>query len=221
MKILPLAAGLMLVTSALAQAPTSLLPPLPRPTPPKAQPAPPRNASRIVPLSEQIPDWQARWELARALSYVQRYDESLAEYRKVIAERPTDAAVQQDYGQVLLWAGRSDESFKVLSAVPPAELTGSAALALADTLVARGEFPRAEPIYRAQLAREPGDQLTRLKVAEILSWTKRYDEALALYRVILAALPDDVQVRRRYALVLLWAGRPEESAAELRRTLSE
>lgn len=69
--------------------------------------------------------------------------------------------------------------------------------------------------------REPDDQLTRLKLAEVLSWTKRYDESLALYRTILAALPADLQVRRRYGLVLLWAGRPEESAAELRRTLPE
>lgn len=200
----------------------SLLPPLPQPSPPKAAPAPPpANAARVLPLTETIPDWQARWELARALSYLKRYDESLAEYRKVLTERPTDWAVRQDYGQVLLWSGRADEAYAELKAVPPDQLNPASAVALADVLVARREYGRAEALYAAQLQREPDDQLTRLKLAEVLSWTKRYDESLALYRTILAALPADLQVRRRYGLVLLWAGRPEESAAELRRTLPE
>jgi tetratricopeptide (TPR) repeat protein len=205
---------------ALAQNQGSIVPPLPQPNPPKAQPAPPANAARIVPLSESIPDWQARWELARALSYLQRYDESLAEYKKVLAERPDDPAVRQDYGQVLLWAGKLEESFAQLNQIPADKLSAAGALALADTLVARRDYDRAEKLYRAQLTREPADQLTRLKLANILSWTKRYDESLALFRTLIAALPDDVQVRRRYALVLLWAGKAEESAAELKRTLT-
>lgn len=205
-----------------AQVPASLVPPPPpAQTPPVALPAPARSPARVQPLNETIPDWQARWELARALSYLQRYDESLAEYRKVLALRPDDTAVRQDYGQVLLWSGRVEDSYAELSRVPAADLTPAAALALADTLVARRAYPEAEAIFRRELARNHGDHLTRLKLAEILSWTKRYDEALALYRTILEALPDDVQVRRRYALVLLWAGRVDESAAELRRTLAE
>lgn len=205
----------------LAQERPSILPPLPQPKPPRAAPAPPARATRIVPMNETIPDWAARWDLARALSYLNRYDESLAEYRKILAERREDAAVRQEYGQVLLWAGKIEESFAELSAVPAEKLTPAAAIALGDTHVARKEYDRAESIFRVQLQLRPEDHLTRFKLAEILSWSKRYDESLALYRTILAALPDDEQVRRRYALVLLWAGHVEESAAELRRTLSE
>ena len=219
MKFIVPVLSLLLTGGALAEEAASLLPPLPQPTAPKALPAPPRDTSRVVPLSEEIPDWQARWELARALSYLQRYDESLAEYRKVLAERPGDVAIRQDYGQVLYWSGRTAEAYAELSGVPSQALTRAGALALADTMVARGEFARAEVIYRAQSASDETDQLTRLKLAEILSWTKRYDESLALYRKILEARPGDGPVRRRYALVLLWAGRPEDSAAELRRTL--
>jgi len=204
-----------------AQDPSSILPPLPQPAPPRPAPAPPGNAARIVPLAETIPDWQARWELARALSYLKRYDESLAEYRRVLAARPDDLLVRQDYGQVLLWAGRTDEAHAELSRIPADQLGPEAALALADTLVARQDFAGAEAIYRRELQREPGNQITRFKLAEILSWNRRYDDSLALYREILAVLPDDLQVRRRYALVLLWAGRAAESAAELRRTLPE
>lgn len=209
---------------AWAGEPGSLLPALPQPTPPKVAPAPPGKpgaGARIHPLNETIPDWQARWELARALSYLQRYDESFVEYRKALAVRPDDGAIRQEYGQVLLWAGRVDDAHAELSAVPREALTRAAALALADTLVARQDFKQAEQIFAAQLQREPADQLTRLKLAEILSWTKRYPESLALYEAILAALPDDQQVRRRYALVLLWAGKPAESVAELRRSLPE
>lgn len=221
MKKLTLVLSFFVAGAAGAQERPSLLPPLPKPQPPKVEPAPPKNTARVQPLHEVIADWQARWELARALSYLKRYDESLAEYRKVLAERPDDVAVRQDYGQVLLWAGKSPEAYAELNRVPAAQLTPAAAIALADTQVARGEFTKAEAAYRQQLDRDPSDQLTRLKIAEILSWTKRYDEALKLYREILAVMPGDVQVRRRYARVLLWSGRPEESAAELRRTLSE
>jgi tetratricopeptide (TPR) repeat protein len=205
-----------------AQQRESLLPPTPpQQPPPQANPAPPRNTARTIPLQETIPDWQARWELARALSYLQRYDESLGEYRKVLAERPNDAAVRQDYGQVLLWAGRPAEAQAELDRVPADQRTPAASLALADALVAGRRYDEAEAIYRRVLAANPADQLTRLKLAEILSWTKRYDDSLALYREILAALPADGQVRRRYALVLMWSGRSAEAAAELRRTLPE
>lgn len=211
----------LLAVGAHAQVRDSLIPPRPQQAPPRADPAPPKNPARVQPLNDVIADWQARWDLARALSYLKRYDESLAEYRKILAERPDDAAIRQDYGQVLLWAGRAEEAAAELARVPASQLTPTAALALADTLVARRQYGEAEAIYRKQLEREPGDQLTRLKLAEILSWTKRYDESLARYREILAALPDDEQVRRRYALVLLWAGRADEAAAELRRTLPQ
>lgn len=206
--------------SVIAQPAESLLPILPQPEPPKSMPVVQRPPPRPLPFGEPIPDWQARWELAQALSYLKRYDESLAEFRKVLTERPTDAAVRQNYGQVLLWAGRTEDAYTELNAVPPEQLSRAGELALADTLVARKDYERAEKIFATQLQRAPDDQLTRFKLAEILSWTKRYDASLALYREILAARPDDLQVRRRYALVLLWSGRSEEAAAELRRTLS-
>jgi len=31
-------------------------------------------------LSGEIADWEARWELARLLSYIKKYDESMVEY---------------------------------------------------------------------------------------------------------------------------------------------
>lgn len=217
-----LAFALLAAAPVRAGEPPSLVPPPPPgQTPPVPMPAPPRNTSRIVPLAESIPDWQARWELARALSYLQRFDESLAEYRKVLVVRPTDNLIRQDFGQVLLWSGRSDDAYAELSKIPAAELSPAASLALGDALVARRAYPEAEAIFRRELQRAGGDQLTRLKLAELLSWSKRYDESLQLYRAILTALPEDVQVRRRYALVLLWAGRPQESAEEMRRTLTE
>ncbi len=59
----------------------------------------------------------------------------------------------------------------------------------------------------------------KFKLAELLSWTKRYADSLVLYRELLSARPDDTQLRRRYAYVLLWSGQLEASAAELKRTL--
>ena len=59
-----------------------------------------------------------------------------------------------------------------------------------------------------------------MKLAEMLSWQKKYDASLAEYRKILKALPDDTQVRRRYAFVLIWAGKHSEAASELKKTLN-
>ena len=60
---------------------------------------------------------------------------------------------------------------------------------------------------------------TRLKLAEMLSWAKKYDESIAEYNTILNVIPGDVQVRRKYAFTLIWAGKHNEAAIELKKTL--
>lgn len=66
--------------------------------------------------------------------------------------------------------------------------------------------------------REKKDQLL-LKVAEIQSWQKKYDESLEKYKLLLKTHPDDIQLRRKYAMVLFWAGKNDEAAKELKTTL--
>lgn len=170
-------------------------------------------------LGEIIPDWQARLELARLLSYLKRYDESIGEYQKVIREKPDSLEARTEMGQVLFWSGKREEALKTLEQVPLEKMDDQARTVLADLYGAQKRYDQAEALYRAYLDKHPEDWGTRLKLADLLSWNKRYRESLAQYEIILKARPDDQQVRRKYALVLSWAGRKAEAIKELRKTL--
>ncbi len=170
-------------------------------------------------ITDTIPDWMARWELAKVLSYVKKYDESAAEYRKVIQEKPTLHKVRIELANVLFCWGKPDEAMIELKHVPTDAIDEKTKVLLADFYLSQKNYKKAEPLYTGYLEKHPEDDRVRLKLAEMLSWSKRYDESLAEYKIILKSRPDDIQVRRKYAFVLSWAGRYPEAIKELRKTL--
>ncbi|MGM0426557.1 MAG: tetratricopeptide repeat protein [Thermodesulfobacteriota bacterium] len=176
---------------------------------------------KVVPVQpgDEIPDWVARWELARVLSYVQRYDEAINEYQKVLREKPDLTEAKLEMAKVLFWKGDQEVALRILEEVSPKAITGDTKVLMADLFAAQNEYAKAEPLYQDYLKHHPQDQAVRLKLAEMLSWQKKYDASLSEYRKILDARPDDTQVRRRYAFVLIWAGKHSEAASELRKTL--
>ncbi len=186
-----------------------------------ATPATPPAPPALGPGVEEIPEWQARWELARLLSYEKRYQESLKEYRLVLAQKPDLQPAKFEMAQVLYWAGQGSEALPLLQSVPPEALDDPTRLTLAELLIAQKQYRPAESILVDYLARHSDDLGARLKLADLLSWDQRYDAALAEFRRIMAARPDDIQVRRKYAFVLIWAGRRDQAAVELRKTLPE
>lgn len=172
-------------------------------------------------FTEDIPDWQARLELARLLSYVKRYDESLAEYQKVLQEKPDLTEARLEMAAVLYWGGQPEGALGLLEQTPRELLDAQSRVLMADIYVSQKRYNLAEPIYREHLRQHPDDLAARLKLAELLGYRKDYQQAIKEYQIILAERPDDVQVRRRYALVLSWAGRHAEAIAELRGTLDK
>ncbi len=172
-------------------------------------------------LQGDIPDWQARWELARLLSYAGRYNESLTEYGKVVQEKPDLWEAKIEMAQVFFWNGQLRDASKVLEEIPVEYTDEKAKLLMADLYVAQKAFDKAEPFYRAYLKSHSEDYEVGVKLADVLSWSKRYEEAIVLYRDILNARPNDVQIRRKYAYVLIWAGRQSEAAVELRKSLRQ
>ena len=176
----------------------------------------------MVPVKpgEEIPEWVARWELARVLSYVKRYDESIAEYGKLLKEKSGLMEAKVEMAKVLFWKGDQKAAVQILEQIPPKDMKGDTKVLMADLLVAHKDYAKAEPLYKAYLDSQPEDQAVRLKLAEMLSWQKKYDASLREYRKILKARPDDIQVRRRYAFVLIWSGKHSEAASELKKTLN-
>lgn len=191
------------------------------PPPPEAVSPEPIKGVQPAPgsLQQDIPDWQTRWELARLLSYAKRYEESLVEYRKVAQEKPDLWEAKIEMAQVLFWSGRQSEASRILEGIPIEHTDERGKLLMADLYVAQKLLSKAEPIYRAYLDSHPQDYEVRVKLADVLGWSKRYEEALAQYRTLLGARPDDVQIRRKYAYVLIWAGKQTEAAEELKKTL--
>ncbi len=175
----------------------------------------------LAAIGEDIPDWQARWELARLLSYVKRYDESLAQYRKLLQEKPNLQEARIEMASVLSWTGRVDEALALLHKIPQQGLNRNGRLALADIFIAGRDYPAAEALLWEELQASPDDDPSRLKLAEILSWSKRYDDSLKEYAILLKHQPDDQQLRRKYAYVLIWAGKREQAVDELRKSLKE
>lgn len=92
--------------------------------------AQPPNDSQTSPSSEPehsldnkeniISNWDARLELARVLSYLKKYDESIEEYQKLIQEEPNSVIARREMAGVLFYLGKTDESLQMFSKIPPA-----------------------------------------------------------------------------------------------------
>lgn len=170
-------------------------------------------------LGEEIPEQQARLELARLLAYSKRYDEALAEYDRVLTADVANLEARLGKAQVLAWTGRTKEAATILNELPKERLGPEERLLLADVAAARKDYAAAELILREYLADRPEDHRARLRLAEVLSWDGRNDASIAEYERILKVLPDDKQIIRKYAQVLSWAGRTDEAIAQLQKTL--
>ena len=170
---------------------------------------------------EEIPDWQARLELARLLSYTKRYQESVLQYKKILNEKPGLAEARLELARVLYWKGDLDEAEQMFSSVPESQLSGEAKLEMADIYVARKKYEPAVKIYADHLSSKPSDHAVRLKLAQVLSWTGDYEASAKEFRIILKKRPDDIQVRRKYAQVLIWSEEFDQAITELEKTLAD
>jgi thioredoxin-like negative regulator of GroEL len=63
---------------------------------------------------------------------------------------------------------------------------------------------------------EISDTATRLELAKVLTYDKRYAEAMEVYREVLAAEPQNLQAKIGLSEVLYWTGNSEAAAATLK-----
>jgi tetratricopeptide (TPR) repeat protein len=89
----------------------------------------------------------------------------------------------------------------------------------ADIFIAKGEFDHAAEVYRKLLEKSPDDYGRKLKLAEVLSWSKQYPESVQVYQELITQFPKDEELRRKYAMVLMWMGDEGAAAKELEKTL--
>lgn len=185
-------------------------------TPAKAQ----NETTRNIPVSSQdIPEWQARLELADLLAGTGRFEEAEAQYKKVLTAQPDSAPARQGLARVLAWTGRSDEAAGLFTKLPSERMTPDDRMLLADYHIGRKEYDKAVAQLDAILTEKPDADDARLKLAQVFSWDGKLKNSIEQYEQLLKRHPEDVQVRRKYAQVLSWAGRNDDAIRELKRTL--
>ncbi len=169
--------------------------------------------------TEAIPDWLARWELARVLSYQKHYEESIQSYRELLQDKPDLIEAKLEMARVLYYSDHRQEALKILNDIPPEKWDDATKIFMADIYTGDKRYKEAENLYREHLDKHPEDLKVRVKLADVLSWQKLYKPSIEEYEKVLKVRPDDKQVRRKYAFVLIWMKETEKGANELKKTL--
>jgi tetratricopeptide (TPR) repeat protein len=89
----------------------------------------------------------------------------------------------------------------------------------ANQAFAAGEHDRALALYNEVLALEPDNVHALFRSAQILSWTRRFNESIERYETLLRLQPDHADAMHERAKVLSWAQRFEEAEAAFRSLL--
>lgn len=186
---------------------------------PQAHAQQPATGAKQTISDLDIPEWQARLELADLLAGSQRFEEAEQQYRKVLAAQPDNEHARQGLARILGWTGRSAEATALFARLPDTSLTPDDRMLLADHYIGKKEYDAAARQLETILATQPDNDRARLKLAQVLSWDEKLDASLKQYERLLTRHPDDIQLRRKYAQVLTWAGRNEDAIRELKRTL--
>lgn len=168
-----------------------------------------------------VNDIQTRLELADVLAREKKFDEAVTEYERVLKQSPQNTSARIGLSKVLFWSGKGKQALEAIKGVPEEQLSPEDQLHYADLLVSQGSHAAAGRFYEKQLAANPDDLLTRVKLADVQSWAKQYDQAIANLELVLKKRPDDLEVRRKYGMILSWAGRKAEAIEQLRRSLNE
>ena len=112
-------------------------------------PSPTTSPGGVTDPGQEISAWQARWELARLLGYDRKFEESIAQYQKLLKEKPDLWEARAELAKVLFWADRKTEALAMLESLPPGQGGGEVRLLRADLLAAAKRYPEAAALYRA------------------------------------------------------------------------
>ena len=167
----------------------------------------------------EISDWEARLDLARSLSYMKQYNESIQQYQKLLEIDPSSAIARRELAAVFFYSGNEKRALEEFSQVSDKDRDDKTWLVIADICLKQENYPHAEMIYSTLLKNDPKNDKIRLKLASLLSWEKKYPQSIEQYEIILKNRPQDIQVRRRYAQVLTWMGNEQAAIEEWKKTL--
>lgn len=168
---------------------------------------------------EENLNYEARKGYAELLTNLHKYDEALVQYQKLLKEKPHSSEILERIAEILYYQGYLYASQNILETLPQDKIDSKEHFLMGDIDISLHEFQKAEEIYKEEAQKDPTNLFAKFKLAELLSWEKRYPESIAYYEELLEMIPNDIQVRRKYALTLLWMGNETKAATELKKTL--
>jgi YaiO family outer membrane protein len=95
--------------------------------------------------------------------------------------------------------------------------TARAAPLEASVAIEQQNYAAAVRLLQAELAADPGDELARFRLAQVLAWSNDYAAALAEYGALIAQHPDNADYIFGRAQVLGWDRQDGAAVAELER----
>jgi len=90
---------------------------------------------------------------------------------------------------------------------------------LAESYTASGENEKAISAYKEVLRSDSNNIKARAALANLLSWTKKYDESINEYKKILGSDPDNIEVQKALARVYVWSKNPDKAESIYRKIL--
>lgn len=116
-------------------------------------------------------DRDARSLLARVLGWDRRFDESIAEYQRLLADDPERVSDRAGYARVLLWSGRTEASLEEFRRVVAADSSDIGTHVMyARALSWTGDLSGASVEYRRILAAHPDHGDAWLGYATVARW---------------------------------------------------
>ncbi len=177
----------------------------------------------IVPPQGAITDFEARWALARVLSYNRdTLDESMGQYRILCEQRPEKALLRLEMAGVLLKKGARREALSVLKELAlKSPDDPEILLTLADVEAGLGHARKCRDLYVGFLKGHRKEEDVLLRFADQMnSWGDFY-KTEAIYRRYLKDHPGDTGMWMKLASLLGSCERYEESEGIYRKLLFE
>lgn len=164
------------------------------------------SLDRTQALAPELPDLDQR-RIDR-LYQLERYDECLALYRKLLDRSPADLALHKAYNSLLYRLGRMDEFLASYDRAPP---TREILLGKADFLALQKRNDEVATICNTLLARDPLDGAALSGLANNLLVQGRNQEALAIFESVLSRPGATPGVFSAAASAALLTGDPQKA----------
>jgi tetratricopeptide (TPR) repeat protein len=161
---------------------------------------------------------RAVFRLATLRSWDNRFDESIALFRRNVVLEPQFTEARTSLARVIAWSGSYSSAIAVYDSIIAREPQNrEAVLGRAQTLAWAGRLDEALVAYKQWTTARPSDRNAAIEYARTLSWNGQMDEAESLYTEL--ARTGNANARKGLARVIGWRGDLQRSEQTWRQVL--